>query len=94
MCDSCNANYIQMGKTGMNCHETGCPDAWKDSKLECKNCGTEFTPEESGQLFCGHVCYVNYWGVSCNCEECSQGYPDEEDKEDESDYQSTPEDFE
>ena len=79
MCESCNANYIKVGKTSMNCHEIGCPDAWKDSTRECKNCGTKFTPEESGQLFCGHTCYVNYWGNFCNCDECTQGYPEDED---------------
>jgi hypothetical protein len=79
MCDSCNEKYVKIGNVGMNIHEAGCPDEWKDYVLECKNCCTKFTPEEKGQTCCTHTCYVNYWGNFCNCEECTQGYPEDED---------------
>ena len=79
MCDSCN----ELSINGINFHEIGCPDSWKNSIKNCKNCGTEFTPEESGQSTCSHTCYVNYWGISCDCEECWQGYPEQSEDEEE-----------
>lgn len=87
-CESCNATMIN----GVFCHETGCPDAWKNHKYSCKNCGCEFTPESKDDSFvtCSHICHVNYYGLLCTCDECMQGYPDSSDE----DYQSSPEDFE
>jgi hypothetical protein len=80
MCESCNANYIKVFNVGMNCHEFGCPDAWKDEKLMCKWCGCEFIPEEKqNRETCSHSCMVAYNGFSCDCEECIQGYPEDED---------------
>lgn len=75
-CESCNASMIN----GIFCHETGCPDAWKNHKYSCKNCGCDFTPESKDDSFvvCGHVCFVNYYGHECNCDECTGGYPFEE----------------
>ena len=35
MCQSCEVLNIN----GVNCHEIGCPDAWKDYTRECKECG-------------------------------------------------------
>ena len=47
-CDSCQCVFI----SGILCHETGCPDAWKDKLVECKGCGCEFYPEDRGQKTC------------------------------------------
>lgn len=56
MCQSCEAVMINR----VHCHEQGCPDAWQNSKLECKWCGCEFTPEERGQVFCDESCAEAY----------------------------------
>ena len=56
MCDQCEVLNIN----GMNCHETGCPDAWKDEIRECKWCGTEFKPEDRDQQFCDVSCLESY----------------------------------
>lgn len=58
-CDQCNAVRIN----GIPTHETGCPVAYKDYEVECKWCGTEFTPESSGQQFCDDSCYRSYNGL-------------------------------
>ena len=65
-CDGCEALVIQ----GVACHETGCPEAWREPR-ECKECGSWFVPEERGQTCCDHSCHVAYSGVSCDCEECT-----------------------
>ena len=56
MCDSCNVISIN----GMNCHETGCPDSWRDYEGECVECGQSFTPEYKGQKFCSEECNMLY----------------------------------
>ena len=43
MCDSCEVLNIN----GVNCHEHGCPDAWKDYKTECYEC----TPKPTQKQF-------------------------------------------
>jgi len=55
-CDSCDALMIN----GVYCHETGCPDAWKDARRECPWCGATFTPEERYQKFCSEDCAESY----------------------------------
>jgi len=65
-CPSCEVLYIN----GVRCHETGCPDAWKDEVRECKWCGTEFKPLLPGMECCSHSCEVAYSGDPCDCEEC------------------------
>ncbi len=55
-CDGCNPMMIQ----GVLCHETGCPDAWRDSTVECPWCGQDFTPEERYQRFCDESCAEAY----------------------------------
>jgi len=60
MCESCQAIMINH----VLCHESGCPDAWKDKKQNCKWCGSEFTPEEKGQRFCSDSCYLSYNGLN------------------------------
>ena len=47
-CDDCNPSMIN----GVLCHETGCSCAWKDYKVECKECGCEFYPEDRWQRPC------------------------------------------
>jgi hypothetical protein len=58
-CDHCQIVRI----SGTPTHEIGCPVAWKDYKRECKNCGSEFTPESSRQEFCDNSCYCSYYGL-------------------------------
>ena len=55
-CDSCEVLVIN----NVICHETGCPDAWKDETRECKSCGRCFKPEESSQKFCDSDCAEAY----------------------------------
>jgi hypothetical protein len=59
MCDSCEAVRIN----GVLCHEHGCPEAWRDHKIECRECGTRFVPEVKGQQFCDDDCYRTYNGI-------------------------------
>ena len=58
MCDSCEVLTIN----GVKCHETGCPDAWKEYEVECKWCGTKFKPETKGQDCCSEECVEAYHG--------------------------------
>ena len=58
MCKNCEALMINH----LLCHEMGCPDAWKDERRSCNWCGSEFTPEESGQKCCCDSCFNAYWG--------------------------------
>lgn len=55
-CDSCQMVRIN----GVACHETGCPDAWRDCQRECKWCGTEFVPGHPNQSCCDEDCYRSY----------------------------------
>lgn len=57
-CDSCQVLYIN----GVKCHETGCPDAYKDELRDCKECGQEFEPQDKYQKFCCDQCYNHYCG--------------------------------
>ena len=52
-CDGCSPCIIN----GVLCHEKGCPEAWKDSRAECRECGCEFYPIEQGQRFCDICLY-------------------------------------
>lgn len=47
-CDSCELLRIN----GVVCHETGCPDAWKDHEIACRVCGFDFLREERWQAVC------------------------------------------
>jgi hypothetical protein len=60
LCIACDCVYIN----GLKCHELGCPEAWRERKKECKWCGSKFTPEEKGQMFCGTDCARSYSGIS------------------------------
>lgn len=55
-CDGCDVTTIN----GIICHETGCPEAWRDELIECEWCGHEFYPSEAGTRFC--------------CEDCAESY--------------------
>ena len=47
---------------GVLCHEIGCPEAWRDYKRECLECGAEFTPEDRNQKCCSDECAEAYYG--------------------------------
>lgn len=47
-CNGCSPAMIQ----GVLCHETGCPDAWRDTPRECFECGCDFLPESRFQTIC------------------------------------------
>ena len=55
MCKSCEALTIN----GIYCHETGCPDAWKDYTKTCDCCGSEFEPESKWQKYCSDDCFLS-----------------------------------
>ena len=48
MCQSCEALTIN----GVLCHESGCPDSWRDETKECLECGFDFQPEDKHQVCC------------------------------------------
>lgn len=53
MCNQCEVLYIN----GVKCHETGCPEAYKDTTKECFWCGAKFTPEHKHDRYCSVECY-------------------------------------
>jgi hypothetical protein len=55
-CPSCEVLMIN----GIRCHEQGCPDAWRSTRRTCRNCETEFIPQEKGQRFCTEFCSEDY----------------------------------
>ena len=59
MCESCEALNIN----GVNCHEAGCPDSWRDYDVECLKCGSDFRPAEGHQKFCDDECASAYYGA-------------------------------
>jgi hypothetical protein len=59
-CDGCSPSRIN----GVFCHETGCPDAWRDQKIECAECGAKFYPE-----------WRSAWRLNQYCPDC-QGRED------------------
>ena len=59
-CNGCSPSMIN----GILCHETGCPDAWRDYNRECKDCGQEFMPEYAEQEFCTEDCRNIYWNYA------------------------------
>ena len=74
MCTACQELRIN----GIRCHETGCPEAWKDYKVKCKWCGTLFQPEERHQKFCCECCANNYHGWPCTCDICIEAAVEED----------------
>jgi hypothetical protein len=57
-CDGCSPTMIQ----GVACHENGCPDAWRDSQVECEECGCGFHPQSRHERFCSTECYGLHYG--------------------------------
>jgi len=51
-CDGCSPSIIN----GVLCHETGCPDSWRDDSNSCEWCGQSFFAQERGQEFCDEEC--------------------------------------
>lgn len=58
-CDSCQLLRIN----GVICHETGCPEAWRDSVRECRECGCEFKPKDRDQVCCSSDCQAMRYGI-------------------------------
>lgn len=56
-CTACQVLMIN----GHRCHETGCPEAWKDYKVKCRNCDKLFKPKTKGQDTCSKRCYKEFW---------------------------------
>jgi len=81
MCQSCEVLRIN----GVLCHESGCPDAWRDYDRECEECGCDFRPEERDQAFCSPCCAAAHYGQECDCESCEtfrrETCPAEDDEE-------------
>jgi len=55
-CDSCEILVIN----NVICHETGCPNAWKDETRVCKWCGRSFKPKNRHQQCCDSACAESY----------------------------------
>jgi len=55
-CPSCEAMMIQ----GVYCHESGCPDKWRNETHECKWCGSQFVPDAPDQSYCCEECGISY----------------------------------
>jgi hypothetical protein len=47
-CDGCQLASIN----GQLCHETGCPEAWRDNSIECADCGCDFIRSERDETIC------------------------------------------
>jgi hypothetical protein len=47
-CDGCSPSMIN----GVLCHESGCPDAWRDKAVACFECGCDFYPFQRGERTC------------------------------------------
>jgi len=55
-CGQCQAMTIN----GLYCHETGCPESWRDQDRECNWCGSCFEPENPLHDFCTDDCAEAY----------------------------------
>lgn len=66
MCASCQMLNIN----GYNCHEPGCPDAWKDADRECRECGCDFKPEDRYQWDCDDCSNPVEIEPECLCSGC------------------------
>ncbi|MHA1146459.1 MAG: hypothetical protein ACTSRW_17105 [Candidatus Helarchaeota archaeon] len=54
-CSGCSPTMIN----GVLCHETGCPESWRDYEIECTECGCDFQPEDSNQVLCNDCQHPN-----------------------------------
>lgn len=73
-CESCQLLKINR----VICHETGCPEAWRDEEAECRECGDGFEREEKHKDFCSEHCRTIYWGNECYCSACEDDRRTEE----------------
>ena len=55
-CDGCCPCAVN----GVLCHEDGCPDAWRDSTVDCFECGCQFHPTARRQTLCPDCLEVNH----------------------------------
>ena len=67
-CDQCEMLRI----CGVVTHESGCPEAWRDAKYACHNCGCDFEPQERYQRYCSPCCAAIAFGETCECVDCVQ----------------------
>ena len=67
-CNGCSPSMVN----GHLCHETSCPDSWRDNAMECKECGGDFMPQERGQSFCSEHCANSHFAAPCDCEFCRE----------------------
>jgi hypothetical protein len=47
-CNGCTPVKVN----GVLCHEQGCPDAWRDYSVPCRECGVRFYREHRLQTYC------------------------------------------
>lgn len=47
-CDGCKPIKIN----GIFCHESGCPDSWRDYAIDCSECGLAFIRESRNDCIC------------------------------------------
>jgi hypothetical protein len=45
-------NCEMLSINGIACHETGCPDAWREAAIPCFECGCEFVPDSRFAKVC------------------------------------------
>ena len=70
-CDGCSPSRIN----GVFCHEQGCPDAWRDKKIECIECGSDFYPDSHSQDICDD-CVNSYDDLDYDFDEERYEYDD------------------
>ncbi len=64
LCQGCEAVSIN----GILSHEHGCPEAWRTQTRECRNCGSEFSPETPHETFCDSACWASFNGLDNDTE--------------------------
>lgn len=62
-CDGCSPSMVN----GVLCHESGCPDAWRDRGVACFECGCDFFPSERGLRTCPDCCQERDTGGTLEC---------------------------
>jgi hypothetical protein len=70
LCNSCEVLFIN----GIKTHELGCPEAFRDYRKECKECGQDFQPDFREQEHCSQSCYQMYLGISTEYNEDGEEY--------------------
>jgi hypothetical protein len=62
---------------GLLCHETGCPDAWRDHDKKCFDCGCDFIPSFRDSAKC-YDCLFDAIVSSCDDDDEDQDEEDED----------------